>query len=302
MKVLITGAGGFIGRHLIQTLSQTGSAELFALSRGATDIPNATVLQGDVLDSGRIEEIFSAHSFDVVYHLAAITEHHKIVDDKAATFYTNLQGTINLLESFNRHCKGAAFIYASTGKVYGKTNEMPITESAYVNPQNILGKTKRITEEVIDLYATPENHYVSCRIFNIYGEGQKRSFVVPTIIDQLDRPEIILGALHDLRDYLYVDDLISALIACGKNAGNFANVDWVNIGSGAPANVEDILRVISELTNKKLNVSVDVSRLRTDETAVEFCSTKKLQDLTGWKPQYTLKQGLRRVLQREGVI
>lgn len=302
MKVLITGAAGFIGRHLIRALAERPDTQVFALSRRKQDIPGAIVLEGDVLNADRIEQLFCENMFDVVFHLAAITEHHKIVDEKAKTFRINLQGTIHLLESFNRHCSDAAFIYASTGKVYGQTNQMPFSETAYINPQNILGKTKRITEETIELYAQPENQYICARIFNIYGEGQKRSFVVPTIIDQLDKPAVTLGALNDLRDYLYIDDLISALLACADHAHRFAMYDVVNIGSGVPADVEDIIRILSELTNRKISVSVDASRLRQDETVVEFCSNQKMLELTGWRPCYSLKDGLRKTLEKEGVI
>ena len=302
MKILITGGSGFIGRHLIRVLSQNEDAEIYVLSRKEMNDPNVTVLHGDVLNAEQIESIFCEYSFDVVYHFAAITEHHRIVDEKAQTFRTNLQGTINLLESFNRHCNNSLFVYSSTGKVYGKSNEMPLSESAYVNPQNILGKTKRITEEVIELYAIPKNQYLCCRIFNIFGEWQKRSFVVPTILDQLNESSIYLGALHDLRDYLYIDDLISAFIACQNNASNFSQVDYVNIGSGIPADVSDILDAISELLGRKLDVSIDKSKLRNDETVVEFCNNRKLREKTGWQPQYSLKAGLSKMLQQEGVL
>ena len=276
--------------------------EVYALSRNISGSSKAIALQGDVLDPNAIEQIFSAHTFDAVFHLAAITEHHAIVDDKAATFRTNLQGTMNLLESFNRHCNGAVFLYASTGKVYGKTNEMPITERAYANPQNILGKSKRITEETIELYAVPRNQYLICRIFNIYGEGQKRSFVIPTVIDQINSPIITLGNMTDLRDYLYIRDLIDALIACMKHTERFAGVDYVNIGSGVPANVADIVHIVEELVGKKLLVTLDAGRLRSDETPVEFCSNRKLSELTGWKAQYSLREGIESTLKREGAI
>lgn len=301
MRILITGASGFIGRRILQDMAGSPNTELFAISRSGLDMPGVTFLHCDVLDEKAVEGVFEYGPYDCVVHLAAITAHNEIVDKKQRTFETNLLGTINLLKSFNRHCAGGQFLYASTGKVYGKTNEIPITERAYINPTNILGKTKRITEEVIDLYAVPENRYLICRIFNIYGEHQRRNFVVPTILDQLDLECITLGNLKDLRDYLYIGDLSTAMQACMTHADHFAPLDHVNIGSGEMACVADILREIETLIGKKLQVKSVSGRFRQDETPVEFCSHDKLTALTGWTPSYSLAEGLEKTLRGEGV-
>lgn len=300
MKVLVTGAGGFIGKRLCETLSGKANVEVFALSRRVQTFPEqVSCVSGDIMDPERVDQIFREHRFDAVVHLAAITEHEAIVDRKMETFSINLDGTLNLLRSFNRYCKGAQFLYASTGKVYGKTNEMPITENAICNPLNILGKSKRITEQVIDFYSIPENKYLICRIFNIYGEWQKRNFVVPTILDQLQQPELHLGNMKDERDYLYIEDLISALCACLEHREVFGNVDVVNIGSGVPTRVEDILREIESIIGRKISVRIEENRFRNDETPVEFCSHKKLTEMTGWTPKYSLGEGLRKTMERE---
>ena len=301
MNILVTGASGFIGRKLLNALAGRSDVHLFALSRRSFCEDNVEMLQGDILDGAFVQKCFAEHEFDVVIHLAAITEHHKIVDEKAETLELTLRGTLNLLNAFNDNCRGGSFIYSSTGKVYGKTNEMPISEAALVNPGNILGKIKRIGEEVIDLCSVPDNRYLICRIFNIYGEWQKRSFVVPTIIDQLASGELKLGNMKDKRDYLYIDDLVEALIACVDNASSFKQVDYVNIGSGVPADVEEIVEVISELTGKNLSVQVEAGKLRKDETSVEYCDNSKLQKLANWKPKYSLREGLKKTLAEEGV-
>lgn len=302
MQILITGAGGFIGRKLIGALQKNPGFKISALSIGDVDIPGVTSYRCDILDSEAVEKVFSENKFDCVVHLAAITAHSEIVDNRMKTFEINLMGTINLLNSFNKHCRGAQFIYSSTGKVYGKTNEMPISENALVNPTNILGKTKRITEEVIEFYAQPENKYLIFRIFNIYGEGQRSNFIVPTILAQLNNETIELGSLKDLRDYLYVGDLMDAFMACISSPEKFADVDHVNIGSGEPACVADILREIEKLIGRKLKVTVNKARLRRDETPVEFCDHSKLTALTGWTPKHSLAEGLECTLRNEGVI
>lgn len=302
MRILITGAGGFIGRKLIAALLGEADTEITALSRSGLDIPGIRFYPCNILNSDAVENVFKENQFDCVVHLAAITAHSEIVGNRMKTFETNLQGTINLLNSFNRYCHGGQFIYSSTGKVYGRTNEMPISENALVNPTNILGKTKRITEEVIEFYAQPENRYLILRIFNIYGEGQRSNFVLPTILAQLEQERLNLGSLRDFRDYLYVDDLIGAFKACIASPASFSNVDHVNVGSGEPACVADILREIEKLIGRKLTITADQSKFRRDETPVEFCSHSKLTAQTGWTPKYSLADGVKKTLRANGVI
>lgn len=302
MRILITGITGFIGRKLAHFLSCDKEMELYGLSNEPMNDDRITFFLGDILNKEFVTKLFRDYRFNAVIHLAAITAHKDIVDNRWETFDINLRGTQNLLEGFNQYCEGGIFLYTSTGKVYGKTNEMPITEKALVKPTNILGKSKRITEEVIDFYAIPQNKYIICRIFNIYGEFQRRSFIVPTIIDQLGEATIKLGSLSDKRDYLYIDDLIEALISCIRYKDRFANVDHVNIGSGFPADVSDILTEIGSLLNRELCVETEESRLRTDETPLEYCSHEKLTELTGWQPHYTLHTGLKKTLEAEGII
>lgn len=301
MKILITGAGGFIGKRLAKRLSEIPGMEIYGLSREGTNLfPGVVPVRCDILDADGVERTFQNCRFDRVIHLAAITEHKEVVDRKLKTLEINLQGTMNLLNSFNRHCTGSQFLYASTGKVYGETDEMPISERALVNPTTVLGKAKRITENIVDFYAVPANRYLICRIFNIYGEFQKRNFVVPTILDQLDSPAIRLGNLHDKRDYLYIDDLIAAFLACIRSPFKFENVDYVNIGSGTAVSVADILKEMETLLGRKLQTETDVSRFRTDETSVEICDHGRLTERTGWEPEFTLREGMERTLKKEG--
>ena len=284
MKILVTGANGFIGRRLLQSLNLWKEAELYALAKKPASSLCGQPLACDVLDSKKIDGLFAAHRFDVVVHLAAVTAHSEIVDNKFHTFATNLQGTTNLLESFNKYCSKGQFIYASTGKIYGQTDRLPITEEAAIRPLNILGKSKRITEEVIDFYAAPGNKYLICRIF------------------QLNRPELKLGNVEDKRDYIYIADLVAAFEACIKGADGFLPVDYVNIGSGRPTTVKDIIASFEKVLGKKLKVHSDESLFRKDETPAEYCSHEKLSRLTGWQPRYSLLEGIRATLQGEGVV
>ena len=297
MNVLITGASGFIGSGLIRQLRNSPDTNIFALSRKDNHlVEGATLLLGDVLDYDYIDTIFLKNRFDAVIHLAAITAHSDIVDNRFKTFDINLKGTENILRAFNKYCNNAVFFYASTGKVYGNTNEMPISEKALVNPINILGKTKRITEEVIDFYAQPNNKYIIGRIFNIYGEHQKDNFIIPTILNQLENDYLLLGNLTDKRDYLYINDLLQAIRLCILNKDNCSTVEYINIGSGIPISVNDILLEFEMLLGKKLSVKQQRERMRKDETSIEYCNNSKLKKLTNWQPKYSFHDGLKNVI------
>lgn len=303
MNVFITGASGFIGTKISLKLMAHSDVVLYGLTRHQLqDHDRIYYIQGDILNEELVSNIFKKTKFDVVLHLAAITEHDAIVNHKQETFNANLQGTINLMNAFNKYCDKALFVFFSTGKVYGKTNEMPISENALTNPTNILGKSKLITEEVIDFFAQENNQYLICRIFNIYGEHQKRNFILPTIIDQLAGEKIFLGNTRDYRDYLYVDDMVDAILACIASRDEFSQVDYVNIGSGQPTSVKDMIGIIENITGRKLNVSIEDSRIRKDETFVEYCDNTKLKELTGWHEKYTLESGIRKSLKEEGIL
>ena len=303
MRVLITGANGFLGSNLISRWKDKEDVCIDALVRSKLDKDGlARPIIGDVLDSGFVNEVFKNNKYDIVVHLAAITEHDAIVNHKQDTFDTNLKGTINVLNSFNKYCEDALFVFSSTGKVYGKTNELPITENALTKPTNILGKSKRITEEVIDFYAEPYNKYLICRIFNVFGEHQKRNFILPTIIDQIDEQKVCLGNIRDFRDYIYIDDCISALLTCINSKEKLGNVDIINIGSGEPNSVSDIMDIIRHLTGKELEVLIEEKRKRNDETFAEYCDNSKLVNLCGWSKGFSLEAAIEKTLKAEGVL
>lgn len=299
MKVLVVGAGGFIGTYLCKSKPQ----EIEMVKTVRKGFVNAsTVMNVDVDDRESLVRVFKKQHFDVVIHLAAITEHDAIVNDKFNALNTNINGTMNLLEVFNRYCKGAMFVYASTGKVYGETNEMPISENALIRPMNVLGKSKRITEEIIEYLAIPENKYLICRIFNIYGGYQKRNFVLPTIIDQLDNEIIALGNTKDRRDFLYIDDLVSAIWACVNHMKNFKSLEYVNIGSGEAHSVSEMIHEIEIILGRNLRIRQEEKKMRTDETSVEYADISKIISLTGWEPIYSFTDGIRASLREEHII
>lgn len=306
MKLLITGAGGFIGRNLIRRLKNVSDIDIYTISRKNILIePFVTNYCCDILDKQAVYKIFENQTFDVVIHLAALTAHEDIINNKNLTLCTNLRGTENIISAFNRFCLNATFYYASSGKVYGRTDEMPITENAVERPTTILGKGKYITERIIEFYADVEsNKYVVMRIFNVYGGGQKENFIVPTLLKQLSRGNRLeLGNIYDKRDYLYIEDVISAILALIRNQRKLSGFEIVNIGSGIPVSVEDIIVELKKILNRtEIKIDISERRMRSDETELEYCSTKKLHELTGWEKGFDLYAGLMETCRKQGLL
>lgn len=306
MKVLLTGANGFIGSNLIRKLKSIPNMEIYTISRkGGKEDPVITNYCCDILDRDQIFHIFEKHSFDIVIHLAALTAHEEIINNKYLSLGTNLKGTENVVSAFNQFCSNAVFLYSSSGKVYGRTNEMPITEAAMERPTTILGKGKYITERLLDFYADIEsNKYVIMRIFNIYGGDQKENFIVPTLLKQLSQgPRLELGNIYDKRDYLYIDDLVSAIESLIINRQKLSGFEVVNIGSGIPVSVEEMIEELKIILGlPMIDITISQQRKRYDETEVEYCSVKKIHELTGWERSFDLRTGLTEVCRKQGLL
>ena len=293
-KVLVTGSEGFLGKHLVLRLLLEGYV-VYGISLPPTSViehPNYHYTSLDILNREKLSRYFENSTFDAVIHLAALTTHEELTKDKERTLRINLEGTLNLLEEFKK-TKSTKFIYASTGKVYGRIQELPLSEDHPTNPINILGKTKLIAERLIDFFSyEATQQFIVLRIFNVYGPGQRDYFLIPTILSQLqdDDNEITLGNIHDKRDYIFIEDVVEAvMMMLKKRLPESLNI--FNVGSGKPHSALDIVRITEEICGKRVGINVDKSRFRKDEFPEEYADIRKLLSL-GWSPRYDLKTGL----------
>ena len=296
MRVFITGVTGFIGKKLAEHLVHAG-IEVIGLSKHNLKSPLPyEVVVGDVLDTRIIEPI--VNTVDCVVHLAAITTHNEIVNNRSRADEVNLLGTKNVLDSFNKSKRAIIFIYASTGKVYGRIQELPITEHHPTNPLNILGESKLETEQLIHNNCTSEKSYIILRIFNVYGEGQKENFLIPTIINQFKKRQkkIILGNVKVQRDYLYIDDVLSLIIRIINTESISTGLQKYNVCSGKPVSPQQIVGEIEKILGEKVEIETDKNRFRFDEEEIEYGSYKKTKDRFKWEPQVVLNEGLKKVL------
>lgn len=301
MKILITGINGFIGQYLAKELIERGHFVSGIGREKKCKVKSVNkYYSGSVLDQKFIKKIVSTN--EIIVHLAALTTHEDIIVNKFETLQTNFAGTQNVLDAFSRSKITKKFIYSSTGKVYGKIINLPISEDHPTNPLNILGKSKLITEKLIDFYAaaslsTSKKEFIIFRIFNIYGLKQKNNFIIPTIISQLKAKDnsITLGDIEAKRDYVYIDDLIMAFVLAIENKST-KDISIFNICTGVGTSAAQIVKIIEKIIAKKIFIKKNKALLRSDEMKNEYGSFEKIKKAFGWQAKYTLEQGLKKII------
>ena len=299
MNVLITGVNGFIGKNLSTYLLKKGYKVYgFDINKKCNVLGLTSYFSGSVLDLEKIQ--IAMKNVDIVVHLAAITNHNDIVNNKFKTLDLNLRGTVNTLKAFNNSKTTKKFIFGSTGKVYGCVNNSPIKEEDCTRPLNILGKSKLITEQIIDFYSRNDKSYTIFRMFQVYGPDQRGSFVIPTIFNQLNNdknkePEITLGDIKAKRDYVHIDDVINAFLKVIENKDLTKNLNTFNVCTGIPNSVEDIISFIEKIRGVNIRVKLDRKLLRNDEIDVEFGSNCKAKEMLDWRPKISLYEGINKI-------
>jgi nucleoside-diphosphate-sugar epimerase len=277
-KIVVTGASGFVGRHLVERLKELGK-EVVAVSRssGIDVIHNSLPLKG------------VGH----VFHLAARTGVVRAWQDPLGFLETNTFGTARVLEQ----CRvGACPITFVSAYVYGVPSRVPIRETDRVDANNPYALSKHLAEQVCTFYARFYGlHVVTLRLFNIYGPGQEREFLIPSIVDQVldeGRPEIEVKDLDPSRDYVYVSDAVEGILA----AAGAATGSIFNLGSGVAHSVEEIIKRVSAAAGivKPYRATGEKRTNEIDRTAADVSA---LRSAVGWEPRVSIDDGLRCVIE-----
>ena len=272
-KVLVTGASGFIGRHLTPAL-RAGGHEVIEARRAA----------GDVADAATWKQFPRA---DVVVHLAARSFVPESWEAPSLFLRTNLGGTVEAMEYCRAH--GAHLVFPSS-YLYGDAVQQPIAEDSTLVAKNPYALSKKLAEEACAFYADRFGLTITIlRPFNIYGPGQSDAFLVPTIVSQLKAGRgIRVKDLEPRRDYVYVVDVVEAMV---KAMSAPRGLSVFNIGSGTSHSVADLIRIVQAVWGTSLPVSSDGVR-RKDEIMDTVADIARAREQLGWKPRFTLRQGI----------
>jgi len=305
-KVLVTGAGGFIGSHLTERLVELG-AEVSALVRytstgtwGWLDHSplkdQINVSLGDVLDQDAVLRLMDG--IDTVFHLAALIGIPYSYHAPLSYVRTNIEGSVNILQSAMR-CNVQRVIQTSTSEVYGSAQTVPISEDHPLQGQSPYSATKIGADKIAEsFYLSVGLPVVIVRPFNTYGPRQSARAVIPTIITQALRESAInLGNLEPTRDLNYVADTVEGFIKAAEASNAIGQV--INLGTGREVSIGKLAETILSMMGKRLPVLSEDTRVRPKGSEVDrLCADNtKAKEILGWEPKYTLEEGLRHTIE-----
>jgi|Deesub1362B_J571_1020462.scaffolds.fasta_scaffold02227_4 UDP-glucose 4-epimerase len=304
-KIFITGGLGFLGSNLTLALLEKGNRvavydNLFTGKREFLgDLADEIELfENDIRDGDAVVRAMQAFRPTVVFHLAALHYIPYCNANPLETIEVNVKGTEAVLQAIKKTDSVRKLVYASTAAVYS-ISDRPHRESSETNPVDIYGNTKYFGEHLVRTFC--EETGVQCyvaRLFNIYGPHETNPHVIPAILEQLrDSTEIFLGNLHPKRDYIYVQDVVEALLCMnGLDNGSFYTF---NVGTGQEFSVQELVEAVERIIQKKITIRQDEKRTRKVDRLHLVADITRLQEATGWQPRYDLQSGLRSLIQAE---
>jgi NAD dependent epimerase/dehydratase len=307
-KVLITGAAGFIGSHLCEELVRQGarvkalvrynSAQFYGhLESVEKEVYDAIeILSGDVRDPYFVGTAVTG--CDVVFHLAALIAIPYSYHAPKSYVDTNVSGTLNVLQSCLSHGV-ARVVHTSTSEVYGTAQYTPIDEKHPLQGQSPYSATKIGADKLAEsFYLSFRLPVITIRPFNCYGPRQSARAFIPAMVSQaLTEDTVRCGSLSPMRDYTYVKDTVAGFIACGSVHG--VEGMTINVGSGSEISMGDLLTRIMERMGVRKDIVQESQRIRPagSEVMELICDNTLAAEILGWKPRYTLDEGLDAVIE-----
>jgi NAD dependent epimerase/dehydratase len=302
-RILVTGADGFIGSHLVEMLvKRGGTVRALSLynsfnSWGWLDdvscINEIQVVTGDVRDAHFCQIL--TKDIDVVFNLAALIAipYSYVAPDSYVD--TNIKGALNICQAaIENHVEKV--VQVSTSEVYGTAQYVPIDEKHPLHPQSPYSATKIGSDAIVTSFYNAFNlPIVIARPFNTYGPRQSARAIIPTIISQIasGSSEVKIGDIRPTRDFNYVLDTCKGMIALSECEAAVGQV--VNIGSNYEISVGELFNKIKELMKSNAMLSVEQQRVRPEKSEVQrlWCDNTKIHSLTGFRPDYDLEEGLK---------
>lgn len=310
MKVLVTGADGFIGSNLTEMLVKQGhDVKAFVLynsfnSWGWLDHCDADVRGNFEVFSGDIRDPYGVKAAmkgcDSVLHLAALIAIPYSYHSPDTYVDTNVKGTLNVVQAA-RELEIRKVVHTSTSEVYGTAQFVPITEDHPLQGQSPYSASKIGADQIaLSFHKSFGTPVAVLRPFNTYGPRQSARAVIPTIITQIasGKRKIKLGSLTPTRDFSFVEDTASGFITAMQSDAAVGTV--TNIGSGFEISIGETVQTIADLMGVSITIESDEQRLRPENSEVErlFASYDKAQQLMGWEPAYGGLEGFKRGLEK----
>jgi NAD dependent epimerase/dehydratase len=307
-RVVVTGATGFIGSHLVQRLVREG-AEVRAMAhyRGDPSLHNLEHLAADELGALEVrrgdlrDATFVRHAIegrDVVFHLGALVSIPHSYASPGAFVATNVEGTLHVLDAC-RDAQTPVLVHTSTSEVYGTARTTPMDEAHPLQAQSPYAASKTGADQLVESYRRAFGlPAVTVRPFNTYGPRQSARAIIPTIMSQLTSGQsaLRLGALTPVRDLTFVTDTVDGFIAAATTKEALGQV--LNLGVGEGIAIGDLARRIMEIAGRRVPIETDAARLRPEESEVLalVSDNRRAGAVLGYAPKVSLDDGLAQTL------
>jgi len=294
-RVLITGASGFIGRHLLHQLRTYGS-HISTISRNNNDFPKDIAQYViDIKDTHAIEECVHAFQPDYIFHLAAYKERNESIQAFYSSIETNLIGSLNLFSAAKQLSSLQSIVTLGTAEEYGN-NSPPFNERFRERPVTPYSFSKLCISHMGELFSHLYNLPVTIiRPTLAYGPGQGTDMFLPSLITSLleNKPfEMTLG--EQTRDFIYINDLVEALIISSVNVKAHGQI--INIGSGVPIKLTNMVKNIERMVGRHDLVKIGRKPYRIKEIMEYYVDVKKAEDILGWKAKTSIEDGLKETI------
>lgn len=307
-NVLVTGASGFIGSHLVEALVHYGCKVRILVTYDAG--PNIgcvkflsdevrekiEIVVGDIKNADDVR--LASNGVKFIFHLAALVGIPYSYLHPRSVVETNLIGTLNVLMA-GRENSVERIVHTSTSEVYGTARYVPIDENHPLQGQSPYSASKIGADKIVEsFYCSFSLPVTTIRPFNQYGPRQSARAVIPTIIAQCLTQDVVrLGALHPTRDFTYVEDTTDAFIKIATSEKAIGEV--INIGTQKEISIGDLTKKIMALIGKNIKIVAEEERVRTEKSEVHrlLCDNSKAKKIIGWAPATSLDEGLEKTIQ-----
>lgn len=304
MKYVVTGGLGFVGNELVRQLKPRGHVTILdnrnRVAPDIADIGDVPVHDLDITDAGAVQRAMADIKPDVVFHLAAIHFIPECNDNPERTLRVNVEGTLSVLRA--AAAAGARkVVAASSGAVYADSSEA-LREDSPAEPVDIYGHSKVIGEQIGRWYQQESGlRLVMVRLFNVYGPRETNLHILPEVITQLRRSDVLqLGSTTPRRDFIFTKDAAEGFIRLA-DAETPAYMH-VNLASGHHASVDELIQRMSRMLHRSTRIETDPRRFRKADKLIQVADIELLRRLTGWSPRYDLDSGLDELLRYEGLL
>ncbi|OYU87878.1 MAG: hypothetical protein CFE29_20865 [Bradyrhizobiaceae bacterium PARB1] len=310
MRVLVTGANGFVGGHLIQKLKVIlpGDSCLVLADRAAgrsIDQPNCKRIRLDITDTDEVKRVIQSEQPTHIVHLAAVAAVTAANRDVRLAWKVNFRGTQNIALTVSDFAPECRLLYCSSAEVYGASfkSNAALDESALLQPVNPYGAAKAAADIMLAQMALGGLRVLRLRPFNHTGTGQSTEFVIPAFAAQIARiergeqePVIRVGDLRSRRDFLDVRDVVAAYAATLVRFDDLPNGAAINIASGEARSIQNALDILVSQSQVKIEVAVDPTLLRPNDTPLVLGNASRAQAWLGWSPKHRWEATLEAVL------